>query len=101
MTQHEWAHAISIALGKKKASIINLPRFLGAAAAAGGEVASRVTRKAVVFGWDKWREARAGSWVADTAAAKQVLGFEAMIDHAMGFAETAAWYRAQGWLPGG
>ncbi len=98
VTQRAWAAAIATALGKAKASTIGLPQIFGATGALFSEVWSRVSRRPAFLGWDKWREARAGSWVAGTELARELLGFEAQTDHSTGFAETAAWYREHGWL---
>jgi nucleoside-diphosphate-sugar epimerase len=65
--------------------------------AALGELAARVGIAAPL---DRSRltELRAGSFVCSVARARDVLGFEARIDVEAGFARTAEWYRAQGWL---
>jgi nucleoside-diphosphate-sugar epimerase len=43
-------------------------------------------------------ELRANGFVCSVARAREVLGFEAATDLQDGMAETARWYRAQGWI---
>lgn len=78
--------------------VLRLPRALGLAAAGTAEILSVFRRAPPAFNLDKYREMRAGSWVIDTAPAREQLGFEAQIPHDEGFASTVAWYREQGWL---
>lgn len=97
VTQREWLETIAAALGKRP-RFLRLPKVAAMFAAGGSEAWGRVRREAPVFGWDKYREMRAGSWVADTTPARELLGFQAAVDHLDGFRSTAAWYREHGWL---
>ncbi len=65
-------------------------RAIGRAAAASG-------RRSVVNA-DKLAEFLAPSWAAAVEKAERELGWHATRELAAGLAETAAWYRAEGWL---
>ncbi len=96
--------ALFAALGKavgRETRLLRLPALGAALTALGGEAFGRLRGRAPRFGWDKWREMRAGSWVGDPEPAREVLGFEAGTPHAEGFRATARWYFERGLLPGG
>lgn len=58
---------------------------------------ARMAGGAAIFDRDKARELLA-SWLCDTTAARRDLGFTATKALEQGLKETAAWYRAYGWL---
>lgn len=93
----EVARAIAHALGRS-ARVVRVPPALVRGAAAATELASALAGRATIFDRDKARELLAPGWLCETEAAKRDLGFEAQIALPEGLAETAAWYRAQGWL---
>ncbi len=76
---------------------IRVPAAAVKGAAAVSEAIARRTRRPVIFDRDKAKELLA-EWLCETATARRELGFEARIPLADGLRETAAWYRAYGWL---
>ncbi len=76
---------------------VPIPGAVLKAAAAVSEGVSRLTRRPVIFDREKAKELLA-EWLCETAAARQELGFEASVPLAEGLKQTAAWYRAAGWL---
>ncbi len=99
-TAYGWpalARAIGVAVGRE-VRIVRLPPRLVTAAAAGSELAAALVRRATIFDRDKARELLAPGWLCETGAARRELGFETEIPLAEGLGETAAWYRARGWL---
>ena len=76
---------------------VPVPGAVVKAAATISEGISRVTRRPVIFDREKARELLA-EWLCETDTARQELGFEASVPLAGGLQETAAWYRANGWL---
>ncbi len=93
LTQRAWLERLARAVGSEP-RFVELPRAAGWLAAHAGEAWARVHGRAALFGRDKLRELRAGSWVADPEPAAATLGFRATVDHDRGFAATAAWLRA-------
>ncbi|MEJ2677713.1 MAG: NAD-dependent epimerase/dehydratase family protein [Gemmatimonadota bacterium] len=77
---------------------VRVPAGLIRAAAAVSEVAGRVVARPSIFTRDKARELLAPAWLCDTEAAKKDLDFVARTPLAEVLRETAAWYRAYGWL---
>ncbi len=63
-----------------------------------GELGARLARRPAYLVLDKMREGLAGSWTCDVSRAERELGFRAKVGLREGLAETAAWYREQGWL---
>lgn len=68
------------------------------AAALATELVARATRRPGIFDRDKAREILAPGWLCETEGARRAFGFEAAIPLEAGLRETAAWYRANGWL---
>lgn len=65
---------------------------------AGGELASRLTRKASLLSLQKFSELRAPGWVCDPSRLKQDTGFECKTSLVQGVTATLTWYRQNGWL---
>jgi nucleoside-diphosphate-sugar epimerase len=62
------------------------------------EAVSRLTRRPGMLSRQKYAELRAPGWVCDPSRLRQELGFVCGTTLKSGIAETAAWYRQQGWL---
>lgn len=77
---------------------VPVPSGLIRAAAAVSEVAGRAVGRPSIFTRDKARELLAPAWLCETETAKRDLDFVARTPLAEGLQETAAWYRAYGWL---
>ena len=73
-----------------------IPLMKGAAAVCTG--ISKATGKVLPFGLDKIKEIEAPAWTCSNAKAKQLVGFEPYWSLENGFAQTAKWYRENGWL---
>jgi len=69
-----------------------------AAAAAVNWLAGRVTRRPPLVDWRKVGEIRPPCWVVSDRRAREELGYRPAIATPRGMADTAAWYRAAGWL---
>lgn len=83
-------------LGKSNVRTIRLPKGVGKAAAATLDLLSRIARKPLSpFTVDKWREATAGNWIADSAPLSEDSGWEATISLRQGMRETIEVYREQ------
>lgn len=77
---------------------VPVPRAALWLAAALSEGFARVTGRATIFNRDKVRELLARGWLCTTERAERELGFRATIPLDQGIAETAHWYRTEGWL---
>jgi nucleoside-diphosphate-sugar epimerase len=75
-----------------------IPRALLRAAAFVSEHAASVAGRVPLLAEDKAREIVQPAWVADPAAARRVLRWEARIPASEGVPSTARWYRGNGWL---
>ncbi len=93
----DFAELIASTLGRRCLKI-HVPEALLPVAGAFSELAARVTKRPALLGREKTREMRQRFWVCDNARAKGDLGFAPRVDVADGVAQTAAWYRAHGWL---
>ncbi len=97
-TYGELGRWIGEAVGRARVRVVRLPRGVTFAAAAMSEAVGRLKDTPRVLNLDKYREATAGDWICDAAKARAHLGFAPapLTDR---LAQTALWYRAQGWLP--
>ena len=89
--------AIGDAVGRRPRAI-PIPRGVAMAAAAGQMLESVVRRTKPLLTVDRIGELAAADWSCDTSRARAELGFAARISLLKGMHETAAWYRAEGWL---
>jgi len=99
VTQRELALAVGrAARGGRAPLVLPVPPLVAAPIVrAIGRAAAAAGRRSVVNA-DKLAEFLAPSWAASVAKAERELGWHARRDLADGLAETAAWYRAEGWL---
>jgi len=75
-----------------------LPKSLFWIAGGVAEVAGRLRQQPGVLNLDKIREALAPGWECDDTKLRDTLGYEPAAPLEKRFAETAAWYRQQGWV---
>ena len=75
-----------------------VPVAVVAVVAAANELAGAVTRRPPFIGWRKLGEVRNPCWVVSDRRAREELGYRPAISTERGMTETAAWYRAEGWL---
>jgi nucleoside-diphosphate-sugar epimerase len=78
--------------------VIPVPPFLPAAAGLAERTLSRLTGAKVLLTSERVLNLRQPDWSCDDTRARRELGYAPAIDLPTGFAETAAWYREQGWL---
>lgn len=96
-TWDEVTRKVAASVGRKGVRV-PVPALGIRALAAVAETAGRMTGGVGIFNRDKARELLAPGWTCETDAAGAELGFTAPTALKDGLAETAAWYRAQGWL---
>lgn len=66
--------------------------------AAANELAAAVTRRPALVGWRILGEAAHRCWLVSDRRAREELGYRPAIGTERGIAETAAWYRTEGWV---
>lgn len=88
---------VAEAMGVAPPRVLQIPAAASWVAAAASELVARLRDRQTILNLDKWREATAGSWLCDAARARAELGL-ACAPTAARLAETAAAYRAAGWL---
>lgn len=98
LAQEDWLRRVGESVGTEP-RLLPLPKAAAWISAAASEAAAAVRRRPALFGFDKFREMKQGSWVGDPEPARSTLGWAARIGHDEGFRRTAEWYRQQGWLP--
>ncbi|HLU24377.1 MAG TPA: NAD-dependent epimerase/dehydratase family protein [Longimicrobiales bacterium] len=93
----EVARSIAAAVGRRAVEI-PIPAGLVIASAAVSERIAALAGRATIFNREKARELLAAGWLCETESARAELGFEPRFELRQGLADTAAWYRANGWL---
>jgi nucleoside-diphosphate-sugar epimerase len=96
-TSAGFVRAVARALGRT-ARVIPLPLGLARAALAVTELAARAAGRATILTTDKAHEFFQRAWTGDPAPLARDAGWRAARNLEQGLAETAAWYRAHGWL---
>ncbi len=97
LTSEALVRGIGKAMGRT-VRIVTLPRWIAAGALALTSGAARLTGRATILTPDKANEFFAPAWTCDPEPLEAATGWRAAHDLAMGAVETAAWYRAAGWL---
>ncbi len=97
-TYAELGHAMAMALGKKRASVVRIPRPLVRLFGIYGDTVARLRHRPGWVNSDKMAEALAGSWTCSSAKARTQLGWSPAAGLADRLGETAQWYRQAGWL---
>ncbi|HEX6588477.1 MAG TPA: NAD-dependent epimerase/dehydratase family protein [Longimicrobiales bacterium] len=95
-----WSEVVELiarAVGRRPVKV-PVPRALLRVAALVSEKAARLSSRATIFNRDKVTELLAPGWLCTTERAARELGFRTSIPLERGIEETAAWYRAEGWL---
>jgi len=95
-TWTDFGAMIARALGREP-FVLKVPVFAVQVIAAVVGIASSLTGKAGILSRDKIRE-MVGSWVISDERARRELGYSPSFSTEEGVAETAAWYKNQGWL---
>lgn len=97
---YSWADVSSLiarSVGRRGRSL-RVPAGLLSAAALLSEGVAALRRRPSIFNREKVVELLAPGWECDVGESAEELGFETTISLERGLAETAAWYRSQGWL---
>jgi nucleoside-diphosphate-sugar epimerase len=97
-TYAELGQAIAIALGKKRAIVVHLPRPLVKLVGLCGDAMGRIRQRPAWVNSDKMTEALAGSWMCSSAKANTHLGWSTAAALTERLHETAQWYRQAEWL---
>ncbi len=97
VTTHALATALSAALGRR-VSAVRIAAPIGAAAAALGEIASRLTGWRAPLNRRRWAEMSASGFVCRVDELHRRLGFVAHVDLDAGFRRTLEWYRKAAWM---
>ena len=97
LTTRELVLAVGRAVGRRVRTF-PLPEWLSRGVLTLTGAAARVTGRATILTPDKANEFFQPAWLGDPAPLHRDTGWRAAHDLAAGLAETAAWYREQGWL---
>ncbi|HTP57346.1 MAG TPA: NAD-dependent epimerase/dehydratase family protein, partial [Spirochaetia bacterium] len=92
----DFGETVARALGRRPLKL-NVPLAVVRAIAAVTGVLSSITGKTSILSKDKIEE-MTGSWIFSDQRARQELDYRPAFSTEQGVAETAAWYRTQGWL---
>ncbi len=93
----ELATMMCAAVGRRGVPV-RVPVAAVAVVAAANELTARLSGRPPLVGWRKLGEARHPFWIVSDRRAREELGYRPTIATAPGMVETAAWYRAEGWL---
>jgi nucleoside-diphosphate-sugar epimerase len=96
-TTEQLAAIMADATGRRTVRV-PVPVAVVAVVAAANELAAAITRRPPFIGWRKLGEIRNPCWLVSDRRAREELGYRPAITTERGMAETAAWYRAEGWL---
>jgi dihydroflavonol-4-reductase len=97
-TYADLGQAMARALGKKRATVVHLPRPLVRVLGLCGDSLGRVRQRPGWVNSDKMAEALAGSWMCSSSKARAQLGWSPAATLSERLRETAKWYRQTGWL---
>jgi nucleoside-diphosphate-sugar epimerase len=96
-TMERIARVMADAAGRRTVRV-PVPAAAVAVVAAANELAAAITRRPALIGWRKLGEVLNPCWLVSDRRAREELGYRPAITTEQGIAETAAWYRAEGWL---
>ncbi len=97
---HSWGvivDAMGAALGRRL-RFVRVPLSIGAVAARASCAVARITSSKPLLTPERVLNMAQLAWTCDDSKARRELGFQATVGMHEGMAETARWYRAQGWL---
>ena len=97
-TYAELGQAMARALGKKRATVVQMPGPLLRLVGLCGDALTRVRQRPGWVNSDKMTEALAGSWACSSVKARTQLGWAPAATLAERLRETVQWYRQAGWL---
>lgn len=94
----EFGFRIARAVGRRRLYIMRMPELFVWLAASLSEMVARVNGRPDIFGFDKVREATAGSWACSGERARRELDCVPRCSLDERLCETAQWYRENHWL---
>lgn len=94
----EFGKSIAASLGNSGVRIVRNPAAIVWTLAAINEGLTRLRGKPNIFGFDKAREATAGSWACDGSKLTRDTGYEYQFSLDECIALTSQWYQQQGWI---
>lgn len=97
-TWAELATLLATALEVDPPRIVTSPQAVTWGVAAIAELSARLRRKPSLFGFDKAREAHAGSWFCASEKGRKDLKLKTRMTLPERLRQTAQWYRNEGWL---
>ena len=97
VTPREILEALQLAVGRS-AAIVHVPQALTFLAAAASDLAGRLIGRSLPL--NRWRyvELSVDGFVCSVERLRERLGIVAAVDLREGLAETATWYRREGWI---
>jgi nucleoside-diphosphate-sugar epimerase len=98
ITQRALVQAVGRAVGRDTVHVIPLPESVVRALLLVSAGVARLRRRTTQLSPGKAPEFLARAWTCSSRALARSIGWSARLPHASGLAETAAWYRQQGWL---
>lgn len=97
-TYAELGRLVADAVGRRHVFLLHLAEPLAWLVGGAAELIGQVTRQPLTVNLDKLRESIQSSWAASPRGIRADLGFTEPYSLAQRMAETATWYRKQGWL---
>ena len=97
-TYAELGQAMATALGKRRATVVHMPRPLMRLAGLCGDAMGRIRQRPGWVNSDKIAESLAGSWTCSSVKARTHLNWSPAAALGERLRETAQWYRQAGWL---
>ncbi|HXF95349.1 MAG TPA: NAD(P)-dependent oxidoreductase [Gemmatimonadales bacterium] len=97
VTWRQFAQATGRAVGRTP-RLVSLPPLAAWVVALAAEAVARAGGGAAILNRERLAELAQARWVCDPSRAEAELGFRAAYSVERGVQETAAWYRAAGWL---
>jgi nucleoside-diphosphate-sugar epimerase len=94
----ELGRLVGHALGGVSPRVVRMPAWSTAIAANASELIARLRDRPTILNRDKLREAAGGDWTCDPTKAREGLGFRPALTLEEGLADTARWYRQEGWI---
>jgi nucleoside-diphosphate-sugar epimerase len=92
-----FANAAGRALGRTP-RLVSLPVPVAQAVAVGLELVAKLRHRAAILNRERVREMTQERWVCDPSRAIADLAIQPQVDVERGIAQTATWYRENGWL---
>lgn len=90
-------HSAAAALSRR-ARIVPVPDAVTQTLSFFGELAMQLTGKPILLNRDRAAENAQIAWTCNAKKSREELGFKVRFEMTEGFAQTARWYRSQGWL---